>query len=136
MVFICRYSMSNKTYNSQEDIYHKAMGEICLEMAKNPNEAFFMNINDTERRKRIVKKAIPNGNQHLNNYGGDPILTVIGYYIHKAIAHFEIVDDKGSYIKANSVRTARNIAYDDSLIQAHKNQIRSSYMPVSLENKV
>ena len=70
--------MSNKTYNSQEDYIIKQWVRFVWKWQRIPMK-LFMNINDTERRKKVCKKAIPNGNQHLN-YGGDPILTVIGYY--------------------------------------------------------
>lgn len=113
--------MSNKKYNGHEDVrkYHQVMGEICLRRARNPEQYFFMGVEDIERRIGFVKHTIPNGKKVLEEYGNDLVTAVSSYFVHQAIAHFELIDDMNNYGRANRVRTARNIAYNHELIKKH-----------------
>jgi hypothetical protein len=113
--------MNNKKYNSHEDVrkFHQVMGEICLRRARNPEKCFFMDVQDNERRMRFVKHNIPNAKEILKEYGNDPVIAISGYFVHQAIAHYELIGDMNNYGRANRVRTARNIAYNDELIKKH-----------------
>lgn len=100
--------------------YHKTMGEICLKRASNPEKYFFMGVQDNGRRMGFVKHTIPDASDILKEYGNDPVIAVSGYFVHQAIAHFEVTKDMYSWGRANHVRTEKNIAYNNELIMKHK----------------